>query len=182
MTVDLSTFNNSWYKPGSRVKRFFWYFINLLFFKSGLFPFYGLKVFLLKLFGAKIGTGVCIKPHVNIKYPWLLDIGNHVWIGENVWLDNLSMVTIGNHVCISQGALLLCGNHDYTQKSFDLFVKPIIINDGVWVGAKCIVFGGVICASHSVFAAGSHVSISSEAFCIYAGNPIVKIKTRIFKQ
>lgn len=178
MKVDLSKYNNNWYKPGSSIKRILWYFVNVFFFKSGWFPFYSLKVFLLKLFSAKIGQGVCIKPYVNIKYPWFLQIGNNVWIGENVWIDNLDNVTIGNNVCISQGALLLCGNHDYTKPTFDLMVKPIIIEDGVWFGAQCTIFGGILCANHSVFLAGTLVSFTSMPFGVYSGNPAIKLRDR----
>jgi putative colanic acid biosynthesis acetyltransferase WcaF len=179
MQVDLAKYNNSWYKPGSAVKRFIWHYVNLLFFKSGVFPFYGIKVFLLKLFGAKMGKNILIKPHVNIKYPWFLTLGNNIWIGENVWLDNLGEITIGNNVCISQGALLISGNHDYTVTSFDLIVKPIVLEDGVWICAKAIICGGTICKSHSVITAGSVVSSQTEVYGIYTGNPAVKIKTRV---
>jgi putative colanic acid biosynthesis acetyltransferase WcaF len=179
--VDLASYNNNWYKPGSAIKRFIWYYINLLFFKSGIFPFYGIKTFLLKLFGAKIGKNVLIKPHVNIKYPWLLQLGNNIWIGENVWIDNLAEVKIGDNVCISQSALLLSGNHDYSVSTFDLMVKPIIIEDGVWVCAKAIICGGVICAQHSIISTASVLSTSTEAFGIYRGNPAVKIKDRVIQ-
>jgi putative colanic acid biosynthesis acetyltransferase WcaF len=179
MNVDLSTYNNDWYKPGSLVKRVFWYWVNIIFFKSSIFPFYGLKIFLLKLFGAKVGKEVCIKPNVNIKYPWLLCIGDYTWIGEQVWIDNLAMVTIGKNVCVSQGALLLCGNHDYTKVSFDLIVKPIILEDGVWIGAKSTVFGGAFCKSHSVFSSASLIIKEYEAFSVYTGNPLVKVKDRV---
>ena len=105
--------------------RFFWYFINVIFFKSSFFPFNFLKIFLLQLFGCSLGKGVVIKPNVNIKYPWKLSLGNYVWIGESVWIDNLDNVTIGNHVCISQGAILICGSHNYKKQSFDLITKEI---------------------------------------------------------
>lgn len=178
MQVDLSTYNNSWYKPGNALKRILWYYCNLVFFKSGWFPFYTLKVFLLKLFGASVGKGVLIKPFVNIKYPWLLTIGNHVWIGEDVWIDNLAHVTIGNHVCISQGALLLCGSHDYKQVSFDLIVKNIHIEDGVWICAKSIICSGVTCYKNSIITAGSVISADCEASGIYRGNPGIQYKMR----
>src|SRR5687767_5823007 len=103
MHTDLSAYSNSWYKPGSSLKRILWHYTNMVFFKSGVFPFYRLKVFLLILFGAKVGKKVLIKPFVNIKYPWFLIIKDFVWIGENVWIDNLADVSIGNNVCISQG-------------------------------------------------------------------------------
>ena len=111
--VDLSKYDNRWFSPqAGMIKRTCWHFTNLLVFNHGLFPFSFLKVGLLRFFGARIGKGIHIKPSVNIKYPWLLTIGDYVWIGENVWIDNLTQVTIGNHSCLSQGAMLLTGNHN----------------------------------------------------------------------
>lgn len=176
--TDLSTYNNSDYNPGSPVKRVLWYFISLIFFKNSLFPFYSFKSFLLRSFGAKLGRGLIIKPNVNIKYPWFLSIGDHCWIGENVWIDDLCEIKIGSHVCISQGALLLSGNHNYSQPNFPLMLKPIIIEDGVWIGAKAIVCGGAVCASHAVLTAGSVTAGNLEAYTINAGNPAVKVKER----
>lgn len=178
MEVDLSTYNNNWYKPGSAIKRFFWHYTNVFFFKSGMFPFYAVKVLLLKLFGAKIGNGVYIKPYVNIKYPWLLTVGNNVWIGEDVWIDNLASVNIGDNVCLSQGAFLLTGSHDHSSTSFGLIIKPIVIENGVWVCAKSIICAGVTCCSHALITAGSVVTHNCDAYYIYKGNPAVKIKLR----
>jgi putative colanic acid biosynthesis acetyltransferase WcaF len=155
--------------------------VNVVFFKTGLFPFYGLKIFWLKAFGAKIGKGVLVKPFVNIKYPWLLETGDHIWIGEHVWIDNLAKVYIGSNVCISQGAFLLTGNHDYTKPAFDLMVKPIILEEAVWIGANAIVCPGVTCGSHAVLAVGSVATSDLAGYGIYSGNPAVKIKDRFFE-
>ena len=146
--------------------RFLWYFINIIFFKSSLFPFNSLKLFLLRLFGCSLGKGVVIKPNVNIKYPWKLSLGNYVWIGEQVWIDNLDNVTVGNHVCISQGAILICGSHDYKKPSFDLITKEIILNDGVWVGTKSIILPGVVAESHAILSAGSVMSKNLENYTV----------------
>ena len=178
MNIKLSTYNNDWYRPGSSVKRFLWYFMNELFIVNSLNPSSNLKVFILKLFGAKIGKDVVIKPKVNIKYPWKLTVGNHCWIGESVWIDNLANVTIEDNVCISQGALLICGNHNYKTSSFDLIINPITLKEGSWVGAKSIVGPGVTLETHSVLSFGSVASINLEPFSIYRGNPAIKIKER----
>ncbi len=162
----------------SKFKQILWYFTNILFIKNGLNVSSGLKIILLKLFGAKIGLGVVIKPSINIKYPWKLTIGNYSWIGEDVWIDNLSDVLIGNNVCISQGALLLCGNHDYKKTTFDLITQPINLEDGVWIGAKATVCGGVTCQSHAVLCVASVATKDLDPFGIYRGNPCEKIKTR----
>ena len=133
-TVSIKDYDNSWYRPGLSWKRFCWYFVNVLVMKNSWIPISSLKLRVLRLFGAKIGVGVNIKPCVNVKYPWLLEIGNYSWIGENVWIDNLAKVKIGNNVCISQGAMLLCGNHNYKKSTFDLIVGKITLEDGCWVG------------------------------------------------
>ena len=183
MKIDLVRYDNSWYNPGGgTLKRILWYFINALFFIDPLNPSSGIKVCLLRLFGAKIGRGVVIKPSVNIKYPWNLSIGNYTWIGENVWIDNLSQVTIGSNVCISQGAMLVCGNHNYKRPTFDLIVKPITIEDGAWVGAQSTVCPGVTMHSHSVLAVGSIASKDLAPFSVYRGNPAVKVADRIISE
>ncbi len=179
-TTNLANYNNSWYNPGGGpVKRLLWYYINILFLMNPLNPFSGLKVFLLRLFGAKVGRGVVIKPNVNIKYPWLLNIGNYVWIGEKVWIDNLAKVSLGDHSCISQGAMLLCGNHNYKKSTFDLIVKPITIEEGAWVGAWSVVCPGVTIRSHAVLTVDSVATETLDPYGLYKGNPAVRIRDRV---
>jgi putative colanic acid biosynthesis acetyltransferase WcaF len=183
-TVDNSLYNNDWYgnKIGaSRSQQALWYLFNVLFFINPLNPSSGLKKFILRLFGARIGRGVVIKPGVNIKYPWKLFIGDYSWIGEKVWIDNLANVVIGKSVCISQGAMLLTGNHNYAAKEFDLMVLAISVEDGVWLGAKSVVCPGITCKSHSVLSVQSVATKNLEAFTIYQGNPAVAIKDRIIQ-
>lgn len=177
--VDLSRYHNSWYHTGAgKIKSIIWYFTNILFFINPLVPFIGLKIRLLRLFGARIGKGMVIKPSVNIKYPWNLTIGNYVWIGENVWIDNLVMVSIGDNVCISQGAMLLCGNHNYKKATFDLIVGNIVIEDGAWIGAQSVVCPNVTIRSHAVLAVGSVANHSLDGYAVYQGNPAVKVRER----
>lgn len=159
-----------------------WYFVNVLFFVSHIIPFSGFKIWFLKLFGAKVGYRVVIKPGVNIKYPWKLVIGDYSWIGEDVWIDNLEQVIIGSNVCISQGAMLLTGNHNYKKSSFDLMLGEITLEDGVWIGAKSVVCPGVTCHSHSVLAVGSIATKDLEAYTIYQGNPALPIRKRIISE
>jgi putative colanic acid biosynthesis acetyltransferase WcaF len=180
--VDLSRFNNDWYTSGaSFVKRGLWFIINVLFFINPFNPFVWVKTKLLTLFGSKIGKRVIIKPNVNIKYPWKLSIGDNVWIGEGVWIDNLASVLIGDNCSISQGALLLTGSHNYKSVEFDLMVKEIILEDGVWIGAKSIVCPGVICKSHSILTVGSVATKDLESYSIYQGIPAEKKRDRIMQ-
>lgn len=177
-SVKLESYNNSWYKPGNKFKIFLWYWVNELVLKNTLLPFSKLRVVVLRCFGANIGVGVTIKPGVNVKYPWLLEVGNHCWIGEDVWIDNLAKVTIEDNVCISQGAMLLCGNHNYKKTTFDLIVDEIALKEGAWIGAKTVVCPGVTLKTHSILSVGSLANKDLEAYAIYQGNPAIKIRER----
>jgi putative colanic acid biosynthesis acetyltransferase WcaF len=181
LKTDLSQYNNDWYQPGGRIKRIVWYSINSIFFKNAMFIFGGVKIALLRMFGAKVGKGVVIKPNVNIKYPWNLEIGDNVWIGEEVWIDNLAMIKLGDNCCISQGAMLLCGNHNYKKVAFDLVVRGIELEEGACVGAHAVVCPGVKCKSHSILTVNSVATTNLEPYMIYQGNPAIKIKERVFK-
>ncbi|MFK5950498.1 MAG: WcaF family extracellular polysaccharide biosynthesis acetyltransferase [Methylococcales bacterium] len=177
--MDLSKYNNSHYYPGAgKFKRLTWYVVNAIFFNSWLFPVSKIKCSMLRLFGAVVGTGVVIKPRVNIKYPWNLDVGNNVWIGEGVWIDSLAKVVVGSNVCISQEAFLLTGNHDYKDPHFGLMVKSINISDSAWIGAKAIVCPGSVISKGSILTAGSIFSGCTEENKIYQGNPAKLIRER----
>jgi len=178
-TTDLSRYDNTWYRPGRNLfVRGLWYLTNVLVLMNPLNPFSGIRKMFLRLFGAKIGKGVCIKPGVNVKYPWRLTVGSYTWIGENAWIDNLDEVHIGQHVCISQGALLLCGNHDYKSSTFDLVTGKITIGDGAWIGAKAVVGPGVNIGRMAVLAVGSVTGTDLEEGNVYRGNPAEFIRER----
>ena len=182
VSPDLRTYDNSWYKPGrSFLVASLWFFVGLPIVRSKINPLSGLRRSLLRAFGAKIGEQVEIKPGVQVKYPWLLTVGDHSWIGENVWIDNLVPVTIGSNVCISQGAYFCTGNHDWSDPSFGLIVKPITVADGAWVGAKSIISPGVEIGKCGVAAAGSVVTKTIPAYEIHAGNPAQFSRRRVFQ-
>jgi putative colanic acid biosynthesis acetyltransferase WcaF len=181
ININLEQYDNKWYKPGSKIKIFLWMLTSILIFRTSIpIPSF-IKAFILRVFGSKVGTGVVIKPNVNIKYPWKLCIGNNTWIGEDVWIDNLGFVFIGDNCCLSQGCYLLTGNHDFTSEYFNLLVSDINIKNEAWIGAMSIVCPGINCERGSVLTVGSIATKNLESFSIYQGNPAIKIKDRILK-
>lgn len=136
------------------------------------------RCWLLRLFGARIGQRVIMKPRVRIKFPWKLEIGDHAWIGEEVWIDNLAEVSIGPHSVISQGAYICTGSHDWTTEAFDLITKPVAIADQCWVAAFARLSPGVQMQQGSVLALGSVASGVLEAWTIYRGNPAAPLRHR----
>lgn len=117
-----------------------WLLVSAIFFQLPL-PLLpsAVKSTVLRAFGARICDGAVIKPRVTIKYPWFLEVGKNVWIGEMVWIDNPGQVTIGANVCLSQGAYIVTGNHDYSDAGFAFFARPVTIGERVWVCARAII-------------------------------------------
>ncbi|MEE1091826.1 MAG: WcaF family extracellular polysaccharide biosynthesis acetyltransferase [Prevotella sp.] len=177
--IDLSAFNGDDFDKGAgKVKITLWYFVNAFLVRASWNPFMGIKVFLLRLFGAKIGKGLVIKNNVTVKFPWKLVVGDNCWLGEHCWIDNLDCVTIGSNVCVSQGAMLLTGNHDYNIYNMPYRNAPIVIEDGAWVGARAVVCPGVTVHSNAVLSVGSVATRDLEENAIYQGVPAQKIRCR----
>ncbi|WP_340251825.1 WcaF family extracellular polysaccharide biosynthesis acetyltransferase [Roseobacter sp. HKCC-CH-9208] len=143
-----------------------------------------LRIFLLRLFGAKIGEGVVIKPRVQIKYPWKLKIGDNSWVGENVWIDNLVDVTIDHDVCVSQGVYLCTGSHNWSSITFDLITQPIVIEAHTWICAKAVIGPGSVLGQGSVVGMGCVFSGTLEPWHIVSVPPDRKyfLKKREFLQ
>ena len=178
LKTDLSKFQNHGYDHGRGLLiRGIWILVSRVFFQSSVPYPYAVKTILLRLFGAKIGRKVILKPGIHIKHPWKLEVSDSVWIGERVWIDNLAMVTIHSNVCISQGAYLCTGNHDFKSPTFGLITKPILLEEGVWIGAFACLGPGVTAKSHSILNMGSVQTKDMEAYGIYQGNP-AELKTK----
>jgi putative colanic acid biosynthesis acetyltransferase WcaF len=178
--IDLSVYSPAGFDRGAgELREALWLVTSLLVFRLCPFKLSRLKAALLRLFGARVGRGVVIKPDVRITFPWKLTLGDHVWLGEECWLLNLAPIVIESHVCISQRAFLCSGSHDYKSPTFDLITKPITVESGAWVGAGAWVGPGVTVGSHAVLAAGSVATKDLEPFGIYRGNPAVLVKRRV---
>lgn len=121
------------------------------------------------------------RPGCKIKYPWFLEVDDNVWLGENCWIDNHFKVTIENDCCISQGAYIFTGNHNYKKNTFDLIVQPVTLKSGCWVGAKSIVCPNVILGENSILSTGFCCYGWFGAFGIYQGNPAILKKKEFFQ-
>jgi putative colanic acid biosynthesis acetyltransferase WcaF len=178
--IDLSTPDSTDLVRGrSRMVEALWLLIGAPVVSSRVMVSARVRSAILRLFGAKIGLNMYMKPGVKVKFPWYLTVGDHCWIGEDVWIDNLTQVSIGSHVCVSQGAYLCTGNHDWSKPNLKLFTSPIVLERGCWVGAKTVVGPGVTVREGAVLTAGSVATKDLEEFGIYSGNPAILRKRRV---
>ena len=177
--VRLDSFSVGDYNPGaSGIAKAMWHFVGQRIVKSQVIISYRVKSAVLRSFGAEIGKGVVIKPGVRVKYPWRLKVGDHAWLGEDAWIDNLENVTIAKHACISQGAYLCTGNHDWKKPSFDYRLAAISVGEGAWIGAKSLVAPGVSVGDFAILTAGSVATKPLKPCGIYSGNPAKYVKDR----
>jgi putative colanic acid biosynthesis acetyltransferase WcaF len=159
----LDRFDNSGFSRGRpRVIELAWIVSSALFVSSWI-PGSAHRRMLLRFFGASIGAGVVIKPGVRVKFPWRLSVGDHSWIGESTWIDNLADVKIGSHCCLSQGCYVCTGSHDWSSKTFNLITKPITIEDSVWICAMARIAPGVTVHERAVVGFGMVVRREVEA-------------------
>jgi putative colanic acid biosynthesis acetyltransferase WcaF len=167
------------YSPGApRWKQILWYLLGDPLVRSRYLTSSKFKGWILRCFGAKIGQSVRIKPGVQIKFPWRLQVGDYVWLGENAWLDNLALITLEDHVCLSQDVYLCTGNHDWSDPTFKLVLGSIHVEQGSWIAARAVIGPGVSIGQGAVLGLGSVTGRSLEPMTIYAGNPAQPIKKR----
>lgn len=155
-----------------------WVLLRAIFFQSRLPWPRSWKRALLRLFGAKIGKGVVIKPRVTIHFPWKLSIGDHSWIGEEVLILNFEPCRIGAHCCVSQRAFLCGGSHNYKLPDFPYRNAPVTIGDESWICAQCWIGPGVEIGKGAVVQPGSVVVRDIPASMVCGGNPCLPIKPR----
>jgi putative colanic acid biosynthesis acetyltransferase WcaF len=178
-SIDLSRPNNAELVRGAPVwLEALWFFLGLPLLRSHLITSSAFRRLLLRLFGAKVGKGVYIKPGLRVKFPWYLEIGDHSWLGEDLWIDNLAEVKIEAHCCLSQGVYLCTGNHDWSSVNMRLVRRPITCRRGAWIGAKAMLAPGVVVGAGAIVTMGSVVTKNVPEMEIHAGNPAQFVRSR----
>ena len=159
------------------VVQLWWLVQGTLFAWSPQFLF-GWRRFLLRLFGAKVGKAVLIRPTARITYPWKVAIGDYSWIGDDVVLYSLGEIHIGAHTVISQKSYICAGTHDFTRADFAIQSPPVRIGDQVWVATDVFVAPGVTIGEGCVVGARSTVFDDLPAGMICYGNPARPVRAR----
>lgn len=170
--IDLRKYDQSWFDRGKPMWFILlWWFVQAIAFPLTLHNFNFLRCWLLRLFGAKIGMGVIIRPTARFTYPWKVEIGDYSWIGDNVVFYSLDRISVGSHCVISQESYLCTGSHDIQDVAFNLITAPIAIGNGVWIAADCFIAPGVKIGANSVIGARSSVFGDISSATVAWGTP-----------
>ncbi len=157
-----------------------WAFVQATLFRCSPGNFYVWRAMLLRLFGAKLGDQVHIRPSVRIIIPWHLQIDDHTAVGDFAILYSLGRIKIGKYVTISQYAHLCAGSHETRTRAMTLTTAPITLGDDVWIAADAFVGPGVTVGDRTVVGARASVFSNVGPDLIVGGNPAKVLKAREF--
>lgn len=170
--IDLRNYNQSNFDRGRPSWLILiWWLVQAIAFPLSLHNFHGFRCSLLRLFGAKIGKGVNIRPTARITYPWKVEIGDYSWIGDDVVIYSVDQIHIGCHCVISQKCYLCTGSHDLQDPNFALIIAPIFIGNGTWIATDCFIAPGVKIGANTVIGARSSVFQDIPAAQVAWGSP-----------
>lgn len=155
-----------------------WYIVKMVFFSTNAPWPSRLKAMWLRLFGADVGTGLYIRPRVNIHFPWKLSLGDHVWIGEGCTILNLERVVLRDHVALAHEVYIAAAGHDIASRSLRYRHGPVTINSGVWIATRAYVGPAVEIGAGAVVAPAAAVVGDVEPYAIVGGVPARKIGVR----
>ena len=155
-----------------------WWIVQATLFAWSPQVFYGWRAFLLRLFGARVGKGIKIRPTARVTLPWKVTLGDYCLIGDDVILYSLDNIEIGDHTVISQRSYICTGTHDLDRVSFDLITQPVKIADQVWIAADVFVAPGVTIGRGCVVGVRSTVFDNLPEGMICYGSPAKPVKPR----
>ena len=163
-----------------RSKRLLWACVQFVFWPKMPRALSPLRIFLLRMFGARIGRN-CRVDGARVWLPWNLEMADWSVLGGNAEIYNLAPIRIGANCVISQRAYLCTATHDHSRTDFALYSKPITIAGSAWIAAGAFIAPGVQVGEGAVVGAYSVVSKDVPAWMVCAGNPCRPIKPRILR-
>lgn len=170
--MNLQKYDQRWFdrgRPGWYI--LLWWFVQAIVFPITPQPLNKVRCGVLRLFGAKIGKNVLIRPTARFTYPWKVQIEDYSWIGDNVVFYSLDRISIGSHCVISQKSYLCTGSHDPHDPAFGLEIGEIAIGNGAWIATDCFIAPGVQIGANAVIGARSSVFSSMPEQTVCWGTP-----------
>lgn len=165
-----------------KIKLLVWRIVYALFFRTSLTIFSGWRVFLLRLFGAKIGKGCYFGPKAVIFKPWNLEVGNISSIDDYCNLRSTGKIIIGDYVSLGIGVHILPGGHDIRSRGFENNATFVKIENGCFLGAQSFVGRGVTIGQFSVLGARAVTYKDIPENSVAVGFPAKVISERLPKE
>jgi putative colanic acid biosynthesis acetyltransferase WcaF len=162
----------------NRVGRLLWSVVYLVAFRPTPWFMGAWRTWLLKMFGAKVRGFARFHSSCRVWAPWLLEVGDQVYVDLNVNLYNAYGIRLGDRVVISQNAFLCSASHDYTDPAYALIGGKIAVGDDAWIAADVFVGPGVTIGAGTVVGARAVVVKDTPPWTVVAGHPARVLKER----
>lgn len=108
-----------------------------------------------------------------------LTTGANCFINRGCFFDFNGPVTFGDNVVVGHGATFITADHQIgnaTRRAGPIVGKPIVIENGAWIGANVTILPGVVIGQGAVVGAGAVVTKNVPANTVVAGVPAKVIK------
>lgn len=130
---------------------------------------------LLKKMFKSVGEGCWIEPPLRANWAGKnVTLGNNVYVNFNLTLVDDAEIIIGDMVMIAPNVTIATANHaiypPLREKGMQ-YVRPVVIEKNVWIGAGTVIVPGVTIGENSVIGAGSVVTKDIPANVVAVGNP-----------
>ena len=139
------------------------------------------RIWLQKIF-RYVGKSINIRPNIKFVNGKNISIDDNSGIGEGSFIQDIGEVKIGKDVLIGPKVMIFTANHKTNIEepiiNQGIDIKPVCIEDDVWIGASSIILPGVVIKKGAVIAAGSIVTKNVPEYAIIGGNPGKVIRYR----
>ena len=176
--LDLSKYKNS-LSRSNQIKRLCWRIIWIIFAKP--FPRSTAntwKLFLLRIFGAKVHKTAVVYSSVTIYMPWHLEMHENSCLAADVDCYNVDDVILKANTIVSQKVYLCTASHNINSNKFPLITAPIILEDQSWIGASAFIGMGVTVNQGAIVGATASVYKDVPSWTVVGGNPAKFLKNR----
>jgi putative colanic acid biosynthesis acetyltransferase WcaF len=162
----------------TRLRRLAWNVCWNLLYRFSPRPLHVWRSFLLRLFGATMGTNCHFYPRSRVWAPWNLVCADQVTAADGAEIYNPAPMTFASHAILSQDAYICGATHDYDDPAFPLIAFAMSFGAYSWVCARASVAPGVHLAEGAVLGLGSVATRNLEPWTVHAGVPAVRVKER----
>ncbi len=134
---------------------------------------------------ADIEVGRKVQLHRGVKLSaWGNEGPTRLFIGDNTSIGDRTEIHAGNSVEIGSGCNIswdVCiMDRDYHKLDSPIeVIKPVKIEDNVWIGSNCLILKGITIGKGAVIAAGSVVTKDVPPGALAGGNPARIIKDQV---
>lgn len=129
---------------------------------------------LLRRFGAQLGRRTTVRGSYFGGAKVKLVTGERCWISRHCYFDFAESVTLGNDVVVGHGVAFVTASHsigESSRRAGDFRGYPILIENGVWIGANATILPGTTIGRGAIVAAGAVVTRNVPPDVIVAGVP-----------